>query len=41
MNPKILERFVYALVIILSLFMLGLLAFAPNFMDSQVIYQGF
>lgn len=41
MNQKILERFVYALVIVLSLILLGLMALAPNFMDSQVIYQGF
>jgi hypothetical protein len=41
MNPKILERLVYALVIVLSLIALGLVALAPGFMDTQVVYQGF
>jgi hypothetical protein len=41
MSPKILERLVYTLVIVLSLLVLGLMAFAPDFMNSQVIYQGF
>jgi hypothetical protein len=41
MNPKTVERVVYALVIVLSLIVLGLMAFAPDFMNSQVIYQGF
>jgi hypothetical protein len=43
MNPKSknLERVVYALVIILSLLVLGLVALAPGFLDSQVVYQGF
>jgi hypothetical protein len=41
MNPKIIERLVYLLVIVLSLTILGLMAFAPDFMNSQVIYQGF
>jgi hypothetical protein len=41
MHPKTIERLVYALVIILSLAVLGLMAFAPDFMNSQVIYQGF
>jgi hypothetical protein len=43
MNPKskILERFVYALVIVLLLIVLGLVALSPGFLDSQVIYQGF
>jgi len=43
MNPKSknLERLIYALVIILSLIVLGLVALAPGFLDSQVIYQGF
>jgi hypothetical protein len=41
MSPKILERLVYALVILLSLIALGLVALAPGFMDTQVVYQGF
>jgi hypothetical protein len=43
MNPKSknLERLIYAVVIILSLIVLGLVALAPGFLDSQVIYQGF
>jgi hypothetical protein len=41
MNRKILERLVYALVIVLSLIALGLVALAPGFMDTQVVYQGF
>jgi hypothetical protein len=41
MNPKILERLVYALVIALSLIALGLVALAPGFLDTQVVYQGF
>jgi hypothetical protein len=41
MNPQILERLVYALVIVLSLIVLGLVALAPGFMDTQVVYQGF
>ncbi|HTR43350.1 MAG TPA: hypothetical protein VMH87_17190 [Pseudomonadales bacterium] len=41
MNPRILERLVYALVIVLSLIALGLVALAPGFMDTQVVYQGF
>jgi hypothetical protein len=41
MNPKILEQFVYILVIVLSLIALGLVALAPGFMDTQVVYQGF
>jgi len=41
MNPKTVERLVYALVIVLSLIVLGLMAFAPDFMNSQVIYQEF
>lgn len=41
MNPKILERLVYTLVIVLSLIVLGLVALAPGFMDTQVVYQGF
>jgi hypothetical protein len=41
MNPQILERLVYALVIVLSLIALGLVALAPGFMDTQVVYQGF
>lgn len=41
MNPKTVERLVYALVIALSLIVLGLMAFAPDFMNSQVVYQGF
>lgn len=40
-KPNNLERFIYALVIILSLIVLGLVALAPGFLDSQVIYQGF
>jgi hypothetical protein len=40
MNPN-LERVIYALVIIVSLIVLGLVAVAPGFLDSQVIYQGF
>ena len=41
MKPKTLERLVYALVIVLSLILLGLMALAPDFMNSQVVYQGF
>jgi hypothetical protein len=41
MNRKILEWLVYALVIVLSLIVLGLVALAPGFMDTQVVYQGF
>jgi len=43
MNPKSksLERLIYALVIVLSLLVLGLVALAPGFLDTQVIYQGF
>jgi hypothetical protein len=41
MRPKTIECLVYALVIVLSLIVLGLIAFAPDFMNSQVIYQGF
>ena len=43
MNPKskVLERFIYALVIILSLIVLGLVAMAPGFLQSKVVYQGF
>jgi hypothetical protein len=32
---------VYTLVIVLSLIVLGLMVFTPDFMNSQVIYQGF
>ena len=41
MKPKTIERLIYALVIVLSLIILGLMAFAPDFMNSQVVYQGF
>jgi hypothetical protein len=41
MNQQTVERLVYALVIVFSLIVLGLMAFAPDFMNSQVIYQGF
>jgi len=41
MNPQILERLVYALVIVLSLIALGLVALAPGFRETRVIYQGF
>jgi hypothetical protein len=41
MNPQILERLVYALVIVLSLIALGLVALVPGFMDTHVVYQGF
>jgi hypothetical protein len=43
MNPpsKILERLIYALVIILSLIAVGLFALAPSLMESKVVYQGF
>jgi hypothetical protein len=41
MNPKTVERLIYGLVIVLSLIVLGLMAFAPDFMNSQVVYQGF
>lgn len=41
MNPKILEGLIYALVIVLSLVALGLIALAPGFLDTQVVYQGF
>jgi hypothetical protein len=41
MNPKILERLVYTLVIVLSLIALGLVVLAPGFTDTQVVYQGF
>jgi hypothetical protein len=40
MSP-LLERLVYALVIILSLIVLGLVVLAPGFMDTHVVYQGF
>ena len=43
MNPKtkILERCVYALVVILTLIALGLVALSPAFLESKVVYQGF
>ena len=42
MNLKLLlERLVYTLVIGLSLVILWLLLEAPNFFDTQVVYQGF
>jgi hypothetical protein len=41
MTPQILEKLVYTLVIVLSLIALGLVALAPGFMDTQVVYQGF
>ena len=41
MSPKTVERLVFALVIVLSLIVLGLMAYAPDFMNSQVVYQGF
>lgn len=41
MNRKILEPFIYALVIALSLLALGLIALAPGFLNSQVVYQAF
>ena len=41
MNRKTTERLIYGLVIVLSLIVLGLMAFAPDFMNSQVVYQGF
>jgi hypothetical protein len=41
MNPKILEGLIYALVIVLSLVAIGLVAVAPGFLDTQVVYQGF
>jgi hypothetical protein len=41
MKPKALEHLIYTLVIVLSLIILGLMAFAPDFMNSQVVYQGF
>lgn len=41
MSPKILERVVYALVMALALIIAGLIAFAPDFTNSQLIYQGF
>jgi hypothetical protein len=41
MTPKPIERLVYTLIIILALIAIGLVAFAPDFMNSQVIYQGF
>ncbi|HTR43496.1 MAG TPA: hypothetical protein VMH87_17935 [Pseudomonadales bacterium] len=41
MSPRILEQFVYILVIVLSLVALGLVTLAPGFMDTQVVYQGF
>ena len=42
MKPHpLLEKFIYALVIILSLITLGLVVLAPGFMDTQVVYQGF
>jgi hypothetical protein len=41
MNPKTVDRLIYGLVIVLSLIVLGLMAFAPDFMNSQVVYQGF
>jgi|HubBroStandDraft_5_1064220.scaffolds.fasta_scaffold362232_2 hypothetical protein len=41
MTPQILEKLIYTLVIALSLIALGLVALAPGFMDTQVVYQGF
>jgi hypothetical protein len=41
MNPKIVEHLVYALVIVLSLIAVGLVALAPDFLNTQVVYQGF
>jgi hypothetical protein len=43
MNPKskILERIVYALLIILALIAVGLVTLAPSFMNTHVVYQGF
>jgi hypothetical protein len=43
MNPKskILERIVYALLIIFSLIAVGLVTLAPGFMNTHVVYQGF
>jgi hypothetical protein len=40
-QSRILEYLVYAAVIALSLIVLGLVAFVPGFLDTQVIYQGF
>lgn len=40
MNPKI-EGLIYALVIVLALVALALVAVAPGFVTSQVVYQGF
>ena len=41
MKPKILERLIYALLIVLSLIALGLVTLAPGFMETQVVYKGF
>jgi len=41
MNPRTVEWLIYALVVALSLIIVGLMAFAPDFMNSQVVYQGF
>lgn len=43
MNPrsKNIEYLIYALVVLFSLIALGLVALAPGFMDTHVVYQGF
>jgi hypothetical protein len=42
MIPKpVFEYFIYGLVIILSLAAVALVAFAPGFMDAQLVYRGF
>jgi hypothetical protein len=39
-KPSI-KHFIYAAVIIISLIILTLVAIAPGFMDTGVVYQGF
>ena len=41
MRHPLIEHCLYALVIILSLIVLGLIAVSPGFLDTQVVYQGF
>lgn len=40
-KSKILERLIYALVVILSLIAVGLVALAPDMLASKLVYGGF
>jgi hypothetical protein len=41
-SPKIITRFVYGLIVVLSLAALWLVFNAPaNFLNARVVYQGF